>query len=66
MMLVKEIYLGDEAFNFGQIQPGLPKRGKFVFNVPIGLKGLIEISVGGLMIRSIFPEVKTNPYPKQT
>ena len=39
-----EIYLGDEAFTFEQMQPCLPKRGKIVFDVPKNLKGMIEIS----------------------
>lgn len=38
-----EFYLRDEAFSFEQMQPGLPKRGKIVFDVPTDLSGYIEI-----------------------
>ena len=39
-----EIYLKDDAFTFTQLQPGLPKRGKIVFDVPENLNGKIEIT----------------------
>lgn len=38
-----EIYL-DESFSFEQMQPGLPKTGKVVFDVPKDLKGMLGIS----------------------
>lgn len=38
-----EIYL-DGSFSFEQMQPGLPKRGKIVFDVPQEIKGFIEVS----------------------
>jgi len=38
-----EIYL-DDSFSYDQLQPGLPKRGKIVFDVPEGLEGKLEIS----------------------
>lgn len=38
-----EIYL-DESFSFEQIQPGLPKTGKVVFDVPEDLNGVLGIS----------------------
>ncbi|MDP4039524.1 MAG: DUF4352 domain-containing protein [Candidatus Pacearchaeota archaeon] len=38
-----EIYL-DDSFQYDQLQPGLPKRGKIVFDVPIGLTGRLEVS----------------------
>ena len=38
-----EIYL-DGSFSFEQMQPGLPKRGKIVFDVPQNIEGFIEIS----------------------
>ena len=38
-----EIYL-DDSFQYDQLQPGLPKRGKIVFDVPKGLSGKLEIS----------------------
>ena len=38
-----EIY-EDDSFSFEQMQPGLPKLGKIVFDVPKDLKGFIEIS----------------------
>jgi len=38
-----EIYL-DDSFSYDQLQPGLPKRGKIVFDVPKKLKGKLEIS----------------------
>ena len=41
-----EIYLKDEAFSFTQLQPGLPKRGKIVFDVPENINGKIEIAKG--------------------
>ena len=34
----------DESFSFEQIQPGLPKTGKVVFDVPKNLKGMLGIS----------------------
>jgi hypothetical protein len=37
------VYL-DDAFSFEQLNPGLPKRGKIVFDVSKDLKGFIEIS----------------------
>jgi hypothetical protein len=40
------IYLKDEAFSFTQLQPGLPKRGKIVFDVPENINGKIELSTG--------------------
>ena len=42
-----EIYLSmsnKKAFTFEQLQPGLPKRGYLVFDVPADLKGSFEIS----------------------
>ncbi len=41
-----EIYLKDDAFTFTQLQPGLPKRGKIVFDVPENINGKIELSTG--------------------
>lgn len=41
--ITAEIYL-DGSFSFEQIQPGLPKRGKIVFDVPQDIKGFIEVS----------------------
>ncbi|MDD5457758.1 MAG: DUF4352 domain-containing protein [Candidatus Margulisbacteria bacterium] len=41
-----EIYLKDEAFSFTQLQPGLPKRGKIVFDVPANINGKIDIASG--------------------
>lgn len=41
-----EIYLKEEAFTFTQLQPGLPKRGKIVFDVPENINGKIELSTG--------------------
>ncbi len=41
-----EIYLKAEAFTFTQLQPGLPKSGKIVFDVPENLNGKIELSTG--------------------
>ena len=41
---VAEIYLNGKAFNFEQMQPGLPKTGKIIFDVPQNLKGFIEVS----------------------
>ncbi|MBU1252219.1 MAG: DUF4352 domain-containing protein [Nanoarchaeota archaeon] len=38
-----EIYL-DDSLQYDQLQPGLPKRGKIVFDVPKGLTGKLEIS----------------------
>ncbi len=38
-----EIYL-DDSFDFEQLQPGLPKSGKIVFDVPADLKGFFKIS----------------------
>ena len=38
-----EIYL-DDSFSFEQIQPGLPKTGKIVFDVPKDISGFIEVS----------------------
>ena len=38
-----EIYL-DDSFSYDQLQPGLPKRGKIIFDVPENLEGKIEIS----------------------
>ncbi len=38
-----EIYL-DGSFSFEQMQPGLPKRGKIVFDVPQNIEGFIEVS----------------------
>jgi len=38
-----EIY-SDDSFSFEQMQPGLPKRGKIIFDVPEDIKGYIEIS----------------------
>ena len=42
-----EIYL-DGSFSFEQMQPGLPKRGKIIFDIPQDLKGYIEISSDSL------------------
>jgi hypothetical protein len=43
-----EIYLKQDTFmGIPQLQPGLPKRGKIVFDVPQNLNGKIELS-GGL------------------
>lgn len=42
-----EIYL-DDSFSFEQMQPGLPKRGKIVFDVPKDLSGYIEVSSDSL------------------
>ena len=42
------IYLEDGQFLFDQLQPGLPKRGKIVFDVPKGIRGITRISNGGL------------------
>ena len=39
-----EIYMSQETFNFKQMQPGLPKAGKIVFDVPKDIKGFIEVS----------------------
>jgi hypothetical protein len=38
-----EIYL-DDSFSFEQMQPGLPKKGKIVFDVPKDISGYIEVS----------------------
>jgi len=38
-----EIY-SDDSFSFEQMQPGLPKKGKIIFDVPKDIKGYIEIS----------------------
>jgi len=38
-----EIY-ADDSFSFEQMQPGLPKRGKIIFDVPEEMGGYIEIS----------------------
>jgi len=38
-----EIY-ADDTFSFEQMQPGLPKRGKIIFDIPKDLSGYIEIS----------------------
>lgn len=38
-----ELYM-DDSFKYDQLQPGLPKRGKIVFDVPRGLIGKLEIS----------------------
>ena len=38
-----EIY-ADDSFSFEQMQPGLPKNGKIIFDVPTDLTGYIEIS----------------------
>ena len=38
-----EIY-ADDSFSFEQMQPGLPKRGKIIFDVPTDLTGYIEVS----------------------
>ncbi len=38
-----EIYL-DDSFSFEQMQPGLPKNGKIVFDVPQNINGFIEVS----------------------
>ena len=43
-----EIYLKEDSFTFEQIQPGLPKRGKIVFDVPKNIKGSIEVSSDSL------------------
>lgn len=40
------IYLKEEAFTFTQLQPGLPKRGKIVFDVPENINGQIEVASG--------------------
>ncbi|MFH1972096.1 MAG: DUF4352 domain-containing protein [archaeon] len=34
----------DDSFQYAQLQPGLPKRGKIVFDIPAGLEGNIKIS----------------------
>jgi len=44
-----EIYLEEKAFSFVQMQPGLPKRGSIVFDVPQDIMGLIEISSDSLL-----------------
>ena len=42
------IYLGeDNNFFLEQMQPGLPKRGKIVFDVPADINGKFRISKGG-------------------
>lgn len=46
-----EVYLSmsnKKAFTFEQLQPGLPKRGYIVFDVPTDLKGSFEISSNNL------------------
>lgn len=43
-----EIYL-DDSFSFEQMQPGLPKSGKIVFDVPNNIKGFIEVSSDKLL-----------------
>lgn len=40
---IAEIYL-DDSFSFEQMQPGLPKSGKIIFDIPEDLVGHIEIS----------------------
>ncbi|HEB46993.1 MAG TPA: DUF4352 domain-containing protein, partial [Candidatus Pacearchaeota archaeon] len=47
------IYLDDDAFFYDQLQPGLPKRGKIVFDVPNNLEGKIEISSNELFSNEI-------------
>lgn len=37
-------YLKENKFTFEQMQPRLPKRGKIVFDIPVDLKGMIEVS----------------------
>jgi len=50
-----EIYLKDgESFGFDQIQPGLPKRGKIVFDVPKDIKGNLRISKGIFSSKYVF------------
>ena len=39
-----EIYLDEDSFSYEQMQPGLPKTGKMVFDVPTNLAGYIEVS----------------------
>jgi len=42
---IAELYLPDnQKLTLEQMQPGLPKRGKLVFDVPQDMRGLIEIS----------------------
>ena len=43
---IASIYLGEEAFLFEEINPGIKKRGKLVFDVPPSL-----LEEGGLKIR---------------
>ena len=40
--------VGAKSFTFEQIQPGLPKRGVVIFDIPKGLKGYFEISSNSL------------------
>ncbi len=39
-----EVYLGNEALIFENLQPGLPKRGIIIFDVPTNLKGAIKVT----------------------
>ena len=49
-----EIYLpSEEQMNFGQLQPGLPKRGELVFDIPLNTRGAIKISQGGFSDKSV-------------
>jgi len=44
-----EIYLeDDQGFSFEQMQPGLPKTGKIVFDVPKDIKGNLKISADSM------------------
>ena len=43
--MTAEIYLSNnQQFNFQQMQPGLPRTGKIVFDVPKNIRGYLEIS----------------------
>lgn len=44
---IAEIYLDEgDGFGFEQLQPGLPKKGKMVFDVPKDINGKLRISKG--------------------
>ena len=44
-----EFYLeNDQKFIFEQLQPGLPKTGKIVFDVPKDIRGVLQISADSM------------------
>lgn len=60
-----EIWANEEAFPFTQLQPGLPKTGKIVFDVPQNLKGKIELS-GGLFSEKRYVSLSNTQDSTQT